>query len=185
MNVTCCKKKSLEQSNFLAESQSGVCLRLGNTAQLNGSDGIEIQEDDLIEDLQADNLGGLFDFELTDIPRLGDSVTVVIPQTLPVPMNAVYRKFVRGSWQDFVSNANNSVMSTAGNPGYCPPPGATEWQPGLTEGHWCVQLTIEDGGPNDDDGIANGNIVDPGGVAVMLNGNALPPCGCRCYYSAS
>ena len=168
------QEKSLEQSNFLAESQSGVCLRLGNTAQLNGSDGIEIQEDDLIEDLQADNLGGLFDFELTDIPRLGDSVTVVIPQTLPVPMNAVYRKFVRGSWQEFVSNANNSVMSIAGNPGYCPPPGAAEWQPGLTEGHWCVQLTIEDGGPNDDDGIANGNIVDPGGVAVMLNGNALP-----------
>ncbi|MGI2111828.1 Ig-like domain-containing protein, partial [Shewanella frigidimarina] len=168
------QEKSLEPSNFLAESQSGVCLRLGNTARLNGSDGIEIQEDDLIDDLQADNLGGLFDFELTDLPKQGDSVRVVIPQTLPVPTNAVYRKFVRGSWQDFVSNANNEVMSSAGNSGYCPPPGAAEWQAGLTEGHWCVQLTIEDGGPNDDDGIANGTIVDPGGVAVMLNGNALP-----------
>ncbi|WP_165872461.1 Ig-like domain-containing protein [Shewanella frigidimarina] len=168
------QEQNNDQSLFLAESQSGVCLRLGNTAQLNGSDGIEVQEDDLIDDLQADNLGGLFDFELTDLPKQGDSVRVVIPQTLPVPTNAVYRKFVRGSWQDFVSNANNEVMSSAGNSGYCPPPGAAEWLAGLTEGHWCVQLTIEDGGPNDDDGIANGTIVDPGGVAVMLNGNALP-----------
>jgi hypothetical protein len=73
-----------------------------------------------------------------------------------------------------VLNANNSIMSSAGNSGYCPPPGAAQWQPGLSEGHWCVQLTIEDGGPNDDDGLANGTIVDPGGVAVMLNGNTLP-----------
>ena len=163
-----------EQQTFLAESQSGVCLRLGNTALLSGSDGIEVQDNDLIDDLQADNFGGIFDFELVNLPKQGDSVNIVIPQILPIPTNAVYRKFVRGSWQDFVSNATNSVMSTAGNPGYCPPPGAAEWQPGLTEGHWCVQLTIEDGGPNDDDGIANGAIVDPGGVAVMLNGNALP-----------
>ncbi|WP_445777224.1 Ig-like domain-containing protein [Shewanella sp.] len=163
-----------EQQTFLAESQSGVCLRLGNTALLNGGNGIKIPDDLLIKDPLADNLGGLFDFELTGIPKVGDSILVVIPQALPVPTNAVYRKFVRGSWQEFVTNANNEVMSSAGNAGYCPPPGAAEWQAGLTEGHWCVQLTIEDGGPNDDDGIANGTIVDPGGVAVMLNGNALP-----------
>ncbi|GGB75342.1 hypothetical protein GCM10011607_39600 [Shewanella inventionis] len=163
-----------EQQTFLAESQSGVCLRLGNTALLYGGNGIKIPDDLLIKDPLADNLGGLFDFELTGIPKIGDSILVVIPQALPVPTNAVYRKFVRGNWQDFVLDANNSVMSSAGSSGYCPPPGAAEWQVGLTEGHWCVQLTIEDGGPNDDDGIANGTIVDPGGVAVMLNGNALP-----------
>jgi hypothetical protein len=163
------------QQAFLAESEPGVCLRLGKTALLNGAQGLQIPEDTLIEDpLATIPSGGLFDFELTGIPKLGDSMTVVIPQTLPVPTNSVYRKFVRGSWQDFVLNASNSIMSSAGNSGYCPPPGAAEWQSGLTEGHWCVQLTIEDGGPNDDDGIVNGTIVDPGGVAVMLNGNHLP-----------
>jgi large repetitive protein len=162
------------QLTFLAESQSGVCLRLGNTAQLNGSQGIQVPSNALIKDTLADNLGGLFDFELTAIPKLGASVAVVIPQARPVPTNAVYRKFVRGNWQGFVLNANNSVMSSAGNSGYCPPPGAAEWQSGLTEGHWCVQLTIEDGGPNDDDGIANGTIVDPGGVAVPFSSNTLP-----------
>ncbi|WP_300482623.1 Ig-like domain-containing protein, partial [Shewanella sp.] len=40
--------------------------------------------------------------------------------------------------------------------------------------HWCVQLTLEDGGPNDDDGVANRTIVDPSGVSVILNGNHLP-----------
>ncbi|WP_232279989.1 Ig-like domain-containing protein [Shewanella denitrificans] len=168
------QERASSQQTFLAESQSGVCLRLGNTAQLIGSQGIQVPDSALIKDALADNLGGLFDFELTAIPRLGASVAVVIPQARPVPTNAVYRKFVRGNWQDFVLNANNSVMSSAGNSGYCPPPGAAQWQAGLTEGHWCVQLSIEDGGPNDDDGIANGTIVDPGGVAVMLNSNSLP-----------
>ncbi len=37
-----------------------------------------------------------------------------------------------------------------------------------------MQVTVEDGGPNDADGIANSAIVDPGGVAVVLNGNNLP-----------
>ena len=99
----------------------------------------------------------------------------MIPQRLPVPINAVYRKFndVTG-WVDFVSNERNSVSSTAGERGFCPPPGDAVWTEGLTEGHWCVQVTVEDGGPNDADGIANSAIVDPGGVAVELNGNNLP-----------
>src|SRR5690606_11810863 len=74
----------------------------------------------------------------------------------------------------FVSNSNNQLMSSAGEPGYCPPPGDSSWQSGLTAGHRCVQLTIEDGGPNDADGLANGSIVDPGGIALLLSGNALP-----------
>ncbi len=37
-----------------------------------------------------------------------------------------------------------------------------------------MQVRVEDGGPNDADGIANSAIVDPGGVAVALNGNKLP-----------
>jgi len=36
------------------------------------------------------------------------------------------------------------------------------------------KLTIEDGGPNDNDGISNGTIVDPGGVSVLITDNASP-----------
>ena len=37
-----------------------------------------------------------------------------------------------------------------------------------------MQLQIQDGGANDDDGEANGTVLDPGGVAVILNNNQLP-----------
>ncbi|MCI2285845.1 tandem-95 repeat protein [Colwellia sp. MSW7] len=66
------------------------------------------------------------------------------------------------------------MHSTAGEQGYCPPPTSTQWTPGLTEGHWCVQLTIEDGGANDNDNLANGTIVDPGGVSVIVTDNTMP-----------
>ena len=37
-----------------------------------------------------------------------------------------------------------------------------------------MQLTIEDGGPNDADGLANGVVEDPSGVAVLVSNNRLP-----------
>ena len=37
-----------------------------------------------------------------------------------------------------------------------------------------MQLEILDGGVDDDDGLVNGTIVDPGGVSVMFNGNTQP-----------
>jgi len=37
-----------------------------------------------------------------------------------------------------------------------------------------VQLTLEDGGPNDADGIANGVIRDPSGLAVPIAVNVTP-----------
>src|SRR5690606_23283195 len=49
-------------------------------------------------------------------------------------------------------------------PGHCPPPDSDLYRDGLNAGDWCVRLTLEDGGPNDGDGDANGVILDPGGV---------------------
>jgi hypothetical protein len=74
-----------------------------------------------------------------------------------------------GSWRDFVVDSANSLASAPGEPGYCPPPGDSSYTPGLTTGHWCVQLIIEDGGSNDADGSVNRAIEDPGGVAQRLS----------------
>ncbi len=165
----------LGQTDFVAEGDPGVCLRLGTVAAETDAGGLQIAKDAIEIDNVAVNIGGIFDFIAYGLPEQGQSYSLVIPQRLPVPANAVYRKFndVTG-WVDFVSNANNSVSSAAGERGFCPPPGDAVWTPGLTEGHWCVQVRVQDGGPNDADGIANGAIVDPGGVAVELNGNTLP-----------
>lgn len=165
----------LGQTQFVAEGDPGVCLRLGTVAAETDAGGLQIAKDAVVIDNVAVNIGGIFDFIAYGLPEQGKSYSLVIPQRLPVPANAVYRKFsdVTG-WVDFVSNERNSVSSTAGERGFCPPPGDAVWTEGLTEGHWCVQVTVEDGGPNDADGIANSAIVDPGGVAVVLNGNNLP-----------
>jgi hypothetical protein len=40
------------------------------------------------------------------------------------------------------------------------------WSEGLSEGHECVRLIIQDGGPNDLDGMTDGVIRDPGTLAV-------------------
>ncbi|WP_233081720.1 Ig-like domain-containing protein [Rheinheimera soli] len=167
--------ETLGQTEFLVEGDPGVCLRLGTVAAETDAGGLQIAKDAIEEDPVAVNIGGIFDFIAYGLPEQGQSYSLVIPQRLPVPANAVYRKFsdVTG-WVDFVSNERNSIASTQGERGFCPPPGGVEWTQGLTEGHWCVQVTVEDGGPNDADGIANSAIVDPGGVAVELNGNSLP-----------
>jgi hypothetical protein len=99
---------------------------------------------------------------------------VVLPQRQPVPEDALYRKYSDDGWVDFVADENNVLRSAPGEPGYCPPPGSDEYIDGLVAGSWCVELTLEDGGPNDADGAVNGEILDPGGVAVLATGNTFP-----------
>lgn len=160
---------------YLIECDPGVRCGLGLFARGGSSGGVQIKDqelgqlNDLIIDPAFKPVGGVFDFAIRDLPSLGQSVRVVIPQRAAIPANAVYRKYQRGRWVTFAEDANNALHSAAGNPGYCPPPGSADWIPGLTAGHNCVQLTIEDGGANDDDGLVNSAVVDPGGVSVYFN----------------
>lgn len=158
-------------NSYLIECDPGVRCGLGLFARGSASGGVQILNeevgslDNLVADPAFKPVGGIFDFAIRDLPALGQSVRVVVPQQAPIPAQASYRKFQKGRWVTFIENANNSLASAAGSAGYCPPPGAAEWTPGLTAGHLCVQLTIEDGGPNDDDGLVNSAVVDPGAVS--------------------
>ncbi|WP_333797218.1 fibronectin type III domain-containing protein [Rheinheimera sp.] len=160
---------------YLIECDPGVRCGLGLFARSSNSGGVQLLDNeigtlnDLVVDPAFEPVGGVFDFAIRDLPTPGQSVRVVIPQRAAIPANAVYRKFQRGRWVTFAEDANNALHSAAGNPGYCPPPGSADWTPGLTAGHLCVQLTIEDGGANDDDGLVNSAVVDPGGVSVYFN----------------
>ncbi|HDS1197311.1 TPA: fibronectin type III domain-containing protein [Shewanella algae] len=161
-------------NSYLAEAQPGICSRKGLLSLQRLDNGIELEDGSMLpDDSEGKIVGGLFDFELEG-SEYGGSVSIVIPQVQAIPAQAQYRKYVASGWQEFVTDANNQVFSSAGEPGYCPPMGDASWQSGLTEGHWCVQLLIQDGGPNDGDGQANGTIVDPGGVAVKLSANQAP-----------
>ncbi|WP_018415791.1 tandem-95 repeat protein [Teredinibacter turnerae] len=165
-------ERARQTDSFLIECDPGVRCRLGEFSIQTPSSGARLLEDERsdLSDFNEDthfNSSGIFDFELADLPEAGRSTSVVIPQIAPIPANALYRKFQNGEWRNFVEDANNLLHSTAGTEGFCPPPGDSAWQPGLSEGHWCVQLTIEDGGPNDADGEVNGSVSDPGAVATQ------------------
>lgn len=160
---------------WFVESEAGLKLELNVYGSGSGKYSPLVDNDDLVDNMQADQSdagyafdSGLFDFVVSEMPVQGESVNVVIPQARPVPEDAVYRKESNGVWSDFVEDANNVLSSAPGERGVCPPPGSDDYSQGLSAGNYCVQLTIEDGGPNDADGKVDGNIVDPGGVGVAI-----------------
>jgi len=165
----------LDSTNrFLIEGEGAGCLRLGDKA-IDGNITGALVENGAVDDIDALNTGGVYDFIIEGLSPTEQSYKIVFPQLTPIPTNALYRKqTVSGDWQNFVLTSQDKVFSAAGDYGYCPPPGAEVWELGLNAGYWCVQVQISDGGPNDIDQSVNGTIVDPSGVAVIYDGNHQP-----------
>ncbi|WP_435236755.1 tandem-95 repeat protein [Psychromonas sp. PT13] len=168
------QEEALVSESYLVEGESSACLRKGVSVANNNSGGTLLRNYELSSDYNAKNIGGVFDFVIYDLPTAGQTYLLVVPQRLPIPSDAVYRKYKGdGVWGDFQENGKNYLSSARGAKGYCPPPGDSDWLVGLHEGDWCVQIAIEDGGVNDADGLVNSVIVDPGGVSSYSN-NTLP-----------
>ena len=169
------------ESGAVVQTDAGLQLTLGETAFASSNGFASVTLQDLmdhggagggvgtnVEDENYQFNSGIFDFEVIGV-EAGQSVRIVLPQSAAIPENAVYRKYFADSgWIDFEEDANNLLASASGSLGVCPGPGDASFIPGLSEGHFCVQLTIEDGGPNDVDGQANGVVKDPGGVASQI-----------------
>lgn len=114
------------------------------------------------------NTGGYFDFKIYGLTQSGQSVLVVIPLHASIPEQATYRIYTAiDGWKDFIEDARNMLSSAPGEVGFCPPPGDPGFSPGLSSQNYCLQILIEDGGPNDADGRKNGVVVDPAGVAII------------------
>ena len=161
------------------QSTEGSQMSLGDAAVYAGADGASLT----LEDIQefSDAVGGadasddeftftddIVDFEVSGV-AVGASVNVVIPLSSPLLEGSVYRKYdVQAGWFNFVEDNENFVSSAEGSAGACPEAASAEYQKGLLEGHFCVQLTMIDGGPNDSDSEANGVVKDPGGIAVEI-----------------
>ena len=117
------------------------------------------------------NSGGYYDFTT---PAPGGTTQVVLPLTTPLPSGFVYRKYkAAGGWSTFVEGGGNVISSAPGAAGgSCPTPNDPAYVSPATAGHYCLQLAITDGGPNDADGAVNGSVSDPGGVATP---RGVPP----------
>jgi hypothetical protein len=169
-----------DSQEFLMETEPGLEFLLGDIAFRAHGESTRVSTADIenhgndgngasLDEEQYEYSGGLFDFRIDKLPVAGQSISLVIPQFAPVPDSAIYRKLMPSGWQDYVIDENNRIASTAGTAGYCPPPGDDAYIEGLTSGDWCVQLTIEDGGPNDGDQLVNSSVIDPGGVTQRIS----------------
>ncbi|MFK3859472.1 tandem-95 repeat protein, partial [Pseudoalteromonas rhizosphaerae] len=163
-----------ESAQFLVEGDAGACLRKAFSSIQNSSGAAQLFESELPVDVGMENSGGYFSFIVTAMEQKGENYHIVLPQRMPIPAGAIYRKLINNEWIDFNTSNGDKLYSTQGEQGYCPSPNSQLWQEGLKEGDWCVQLRITDGGINDADGVANGQIVDPGGVSVMSSNNSAP-----------
>ncbi|MAZ24434.1 MAG: hypothetical protein CMK41_01475, partial [Porticoccaceae bacterium] len=170
---------AISQSNVIpnnvsvAESEPGTSMILGSVALGAGDYDISVSE---AEAGASDTTDIGFDYaELSDFvisgAEPGHSYKVVIPLSTPTTETSTYRKYLDETlgWQMFVEDAANMIMSAKSASGVCPAAGSSSYG-GWYIGDDCLQLMIEDGGPNDADGIANGMLVDPSGVAEKYIG---------------
>ena len=129
-------------------------------------------------------VGDCFEFTTTELLDKTDGtgayqyVQAVLPLTEATPFWSQYRKFDNATqtWGPFTINGRNDVKTAPLDiaTGACPEPGSGAYdrpssgvlKDKLRDGDECVQLTIEDNGPNDSD-PAVGTVADPGGVAEV------------------
>jgi len=127
-----------------------------------------------LDNTQDDDFVALPGAELINFIVKGMSVGESAPVIYPLASNtaltagAVYRKYTPANgWVNFVSDSDNNISSAKKNDdGICPEPLSPSYTEGLTVGHNCLQLQISDGGIYDADGEVNGQVEDPGLLAL-------------------
>ena len=109
-------------------------------------------------------VGDCFDYTITGVPASpNDKVSIVLPLAGGVPKNPVWRILDNGTWRSFDTTVD-TIKSAPFVPGSstCPAPNDAAYR-ALTAGDYCIQLTIQDNGPNDLDPTV-GTISDPSGM---------------------
>ena len=117
--------------------------------------------------------------EISYLSIAGGVANLVIPHAEPVDTIEGYSLTVRNytpafGWKNYLEDHNNVVFSSMRTDDYCPSPGSEKYQIGLVNGFECLQLTLEDGGPNDVDGYRNGRITFHGGVLLHKSASQEP-----------
>ncbi|WP_158089060.1 pentapeptide repeat-containing protein [Cognaticolwellia mytili] len=118
----------------------------------------------------------IYNFTVEGAIEQGESVAVVVPlaKGSSLPESAVYRKYnIKDGWHTFVEDNDNHLSSASTDEnGNCPAANDDNYSQGLTAGDNCIQLFIEDGGPNDTDLSVNGAVEDPGAIAIEVQNHA-------------
>lgn len=110
------------------------------------------------------------------------SVVVVIPLQGEVPAEGVLRVHDVAGWRDFDVTGVDTLRSSSGALGGCPPAGDGSYQVPVQPGHHCIELTLHDNGPNDVDAVsmrvaALAGFGVGGGVTSAVSGQAQDSSG--------
>ena len=167
----------------LLQTQRGFSLHIGDLALQANRTGALISAQEVLDsngntvvDPNVTNFGGISDFEIHGLTMIQPTAVVVLPlNEFVADEGASYRKFINDSWTEFVVTGDDNVRSAMKIDGICPPPLDDLYQAGIAKFSECIELTLTDGGPNDNDGMVNGVIKDPGGVGVSSESNQPPP----------
>ncbi len=161
----------------LMETVPGLQLSVGDLglaahrvgARLSSLDVLDA-DGNVVTDATFQLVGELFDFRVSGLSDVNPSAMVMIPLKTAIMPDSVYRKFINGQWQHFDAQNGDSIATAALINGKCPRlDDATAWVTGINASHVCLKLVIRDGGANDGDGVVNGAVADPGGLAVIRN----------------
>lgn len=117
-------------------------------------------------------VGGCYDFDVDISGNPGGTAQIVIPLVGLVPntINPLYRIYSTTTfqWLSFAnSGAENQLSSFYAESGTCPVPGDVSYVSGIAVGANCLQITVQDNGPNDKNPII--------GKISMLGGIGLNP----------
>ena len=112
-------------------------------------------------------VGEVLDFELHGINGTDNSVRIVIPLSVAIPLNAEYWAVQDSQWQEFTQVENDFLASSFKQDGRCPDPDSNDYINELIPFSQCLLLSITDGGINDADGISNGVVANSG--AIMMD----------------
>lgn len=171
----------IDLTRYRIQTQIGHVARLGTIAKLSDNQVANVsntQIEEMVEYGKAISLGSpnnpspiaqtnnLFDFEILNLPETANTVSVVIPLHHALPVDPIALKFEANAsiWSSFINDSQNSYSTAQGVAGSCPTPNDAQYTQGLTSGHYCLQLNITDGGPNDADNLANGSIQHLSGI---------------------
>ena len=164
--------------NYL-QAQLGMWLRIGDTAAAIRARGALLDGSPWRRDLtggDSDPQGeerhassGQFDFVVSGLDQ-GASALVVLPLPRRLQAGKDFRLHQRHrGWVPFTANGRNQIYSARGGEGsLCPAPGSYGYGTGLSAGFSCVQLLLEDGGPNDVDGRVNGSVAVLGAFSLPM-----------------
>lgn len=160
-------------NSYIMSSQYRHKLTLGEVARLAGNQATHLNLTQITEAASTgqiitqlsgyeavENKSNIFDFTIANLEQINDSSKLVIPLHQALPDNPSLLIFSPhlSSWRFFQANAENQYQSALGEAGLCPEVNSSEYQMGLTSGHHCLQITVADGGLNDNDQNSNGSV---------------------------